>query len=57
MRGIAVGQGPAGLAYQCSVMSNSLLGTHFDIHGGGQDLSSRTTNESRSPKARTARSS
>ena len=32
------GRGRPGWHIECSVMSNSLLGTHFDIHGGGQDL-------------------
>ena len=32
------GQGRPGWHIECSVMSSSLLGKHFDIHGGGQDL-------------------
>jgi cysteinyl-tRNA synthetase len=32
------GRGRPGWHIECSVMSSSLLGTHFDIHGGGQDL-------------------
>src|SRR5687767_11582256 len=32
------GRGRPGWHIECSVMSNCLLGTHFDIHGGGQDL-------------------
>jgi len=32
------GRGRPGWHIECSVMSNSLLGRHFDIHGGGQDL-------------------
>jgi len=32
------GKGRPGWHIECSVMSNSLLGRHFDIHGGGQDL-------------------
>ena len=32
------GKGRPGWHIECSVMSNSLLGKHFDIHGGGQDL-------------------
>ncbi|MCA3129794.1 MAG: cysteine--tRNA ligase [Betaproteobacteria bacterium] len=32
------GEGRPGWHIECSAMSNSLLGTHFDIHGGGQDL-------------------
>ena len=32
------GKGRPGWHIECSVMSTSLLGTHFDIHGGGQDL-------------------
>ena len=32
------GQGRPGWHIECSVMSSALLGTHFDIHGGGQDL-------------------
>jgi cysteinyl-tRNA synthetase len=32
------GKGRPGWHIECSVMSNCLLGTHFDIHGGGQDL-------------------
>jgi len=32
------GAGRPGWHIECSVMSNSLLGEHFDIHGGGQDL-------------------
>ena len=32
------GNGRPGWHIECSVMSASLLGAHFDIHGGGQDL-------------------
>ena len=32
------GKGRPGWHIECSVMSSSLLGKHFDIHGGGQDL-------------------
>jgi cysteinyl-tRNA synthetase len=32
------GRGRPGWHIECSVMSSSLLGRHFDIHGGGQDL-------------------
>ncbi|MDH4151239.1 MAG: cysteine--tRNA ligase [Betaproteobacteria bacterium] len=32
------GAGRPGWHIECSVMSNALLGKHFDIHGGGQDL-------------------
>ncbi len=32
------GRGRPGWHIECSVMSSSLLGNHFDIHGGGQDL-------------------
>jgi cysteinyl-tRNA synthetase len=32
------GAGRPGWHIECSVMSTSLLGRHFDIHGGGQDL-------------------
>ena len=32
------GKGRPGWHIECSVMSSSLLGRHFDIHGGGQDL-------------------
>jgi len=32
------GKGRPGWHIECSAMSNCLLGTHFDIHGGGQDL-------------------
>jgi cysteinyl-tRNA synthetase len=32
------GAGRPGWHIECSVMSTALLGTHFDIHGGGQDL-------------------
>ena len=32
------GNGRPGWHIECSVMSSSLLGQHFDIHGGGQDL-------------------
>ena len=34
----AYGDGRPGWHIECSAMSNSLLGQHFDIHGGGQDL-------------------
>ncbi|HEY4319006.1 MAG TPA: cysteine--tRNA ligase, partial [Herbaspirillum sp.] len=34
----AWGQGRPGWHIECSAMSNDLLGNHFDIHGGGQDL-------------------
>ncbi len=32
------GAGRPGWHIECSVMSSALLGEHFDIHGGGQDL-------------------
>tara|TARA_B100001769_G_scaffold264950_1_gene249711 strand:- start:422 stop:1798 length:1377 start_codon:yes stop_codon:yes gene_type:complete len=32
------GPGRPGWHIECSAMSNKLLGDHFDIHGGGQDL-------------------
>jgi cysteinyl-tRNA synthetase len=32
------GGGRPGWHIECSVMSSALLGPHFDIHGGGQDL-------------------
>ena len=32
------GEGRPGWHIECSVMSSELLGPHFDIHGGGQDL-------------------
>jgi cysteinyl-tRNA synthetase len=32
------GKGRPGWHIECSVMSGALLGAHFDIHGGGQDL-------------------
>lgn len=32
------GPGRPGWHIECSVMSGALLGKHFDIHGGGQDL-------------------
>jgi cysteinyl-tRNA synthetase len=32
------GPGRPGWHIECSVMSTHLLGNHFDIHGGGQDL-------------------
>ena len=32
------GDGRPGWHIECSVMSSELLGVHFDIHGGGQDL-------------------
>jgi cysteinyl-tRNA synthetase len=32
------GEGRPGWHIECSVMSNCLLGEHFDIHGGGLDL-------------------
>jgi cysteinyl-tRNA synthetase len=32
------GEGRPGWHIECSAMSNQLLGAHFDIHGGGQDL-------------------
>ena len=32
------GKGRPGWHIECSAMSCALLGTHFDIHGGGQDL-------------------
>jgi cysteinyl-tRNA synthetase len=34
----AWGQGRPGWHIECSAMSGDLLGNHFDIHGGGQDL-------------------
>ncbi len=32
------GEGRPGWHIECSAMSSALLGTHFDIHGGGMDL-------------------
>lgn len=32
------GSGRPGWHIECSAMSSELLGSHFDIHGGGQDL-------------------
>ncbi|MBS1189435.1 MAG: cysteine--tRNA ligase [Rhodocyclaceae bacterium] len=32
------GEGRPGWHIECSAMSSQLLGAHFDIHGGGQDL-------------------
>jgi cysteinyl-tRNA synthetase len=32
------GRGRPGWHIECSAMASALLGTHFDIHGGGQDL-------------------
>jgi cysteinyl-tRNA synthetase len=32
------GEGRPGWHIECSAMSSALLGNHFDIHGGGQDL-------------------
>jgi cysteinyl-tRNA synthetase len=32
------GEGRPGWHIECSAMSTALLGAHFDIHGGGQDL-------------------
>jgi cysteinyl-tRNA synthetase len=32
------GQGRPGWHIECSAMAMSLLGTHFDLHGGGMDL-------------------
>src|SRR6185436_2482277 len=32
------GRGRPGWHIECSAMSSALLGNHFDIHGGGQDL-------------------
>ena len=32
------GEGRPGWHIECSAMSGDLLGNHFDIHGGGQDL-------------------
>jgi cysteinyl-tRNA synthetase len=32
------GEGRPGWHIECSAMSSALLGSHFDIHGGGQDL-------------------
>lgn len=34
----AFGSGRPGWHIECSAMSSSLLGAHFDIHGGGADL-------------------
>jgi cysteinyl-tRNA synthetase len=34
----AWGKGRPGWHIECSAMSSELLGQHFDIHGGGQDL-------------------
>lgn len=33
-----MGAGRPGWHIECSAMSCYLLGSHFDIHGGGQDL-------------------
>jgi cysteinyl-tRNA synthetase len=32
------GEGRPGWHLECSAMSSALLGEHFDVHGGGQDL-------------------
>ena len=32
------GAGRPGWHIECSAMSSALLGTHFDLHGGGEDL-------------------
>ncbi|HEX4926527.1 MAG TPA: cysteine--tRNA ligase [Burkholderiales bacterium] len=32
------GEGRPGWHIECSAMSSALLGSHFDIHGGGEDL-------------------
>ncbi|SHF71659.1 cysteine--tRNA ligase [Vibrio gazogenes] len=32
------GEGRPGWHIECSAMNSSILGTHFDIHGGGSDL-------------------
>jgi cysteinyl-tRNA synthetase len=34
----AFGDGRPGWHVECSAMSTTLLGSHFDIHGGGEDL-------------------
>ncbi len=34
----AYGKGRPGWHIECSAMSTQMLGNHFDIHGGGQDL-------------------
>ena len=36
--GKSIGRGRPGWHIECSAMSDSLLGDHFDIHGGGNDL-------------------
>ena len=35
---VALGDGRPGWHIECSAMSTSLLGTYFDLHGGGMDL-------------------
>ena len=35
---VALGGGRPGWHIECSAMSLALLGTHFDLHGGGMDL-------------------
>jgi cysteinyl-tRNA synthetase len=52
------GSGRPGWHIECSAMSSELLGPHFDIHGGGQDLQFPTTRtRSRRAKGRTAAAS
>jgi len=36
--GFALGDGRPGWHIECSAMSTSLLGSYFDLHGGGEDL-------------------
>ncbi len=35
---LALGEGRPGWHIECSAMSTSLLGSYFDLHGGGEDL-------------------
>ena len=44
--GIAVGPGRPGWHIECSAMAEKFLGPAFEIHGGGLDLSFRTTRTS-----------
>jgi len=38
VEGKSVGRGRPGWHIECSAMAHELLGAHFDIHGGGNDL-------------------
>ena len=45
------GRGRPGWHIECSAMAEELLGVGFEIHGGGNDLSSRTTRTRRRRRA------